>query len=144
MQVHYLLDGINTECDTIVERTVNPDDSVNVRISVTIDGKTYTVESSESTESAIVSLQNKLPQNIKILCCQSCIHGNFCAVGDKDNEIFCISDFEPESVDDIFYATEDDNEREKRSRSLLDYCDQHQKITDDRYSYNDWKYMIKG
>ena len=143
MQVHYLLDDINTECETIVERTVIPDDSVYARISVTIDGRIYTAESSESTESAIVNLQNKLPQNIKILCCQSCIHGNFCAVGNRDNEIFCISDFDPKSVDDIFYATEDDNEREKRSRSLLNYCDQYQIISDDIYSYNDWKYIIK-
>lgn len=144
MQVRYRMDDIDTVHETLVERSENPDGSVYSRISVIIGGERYAVESLESTESAIIGLQNKLPQNVKIICCQSCIHGNFCPVGDFDDEIFCISDFEPKKKEDLFHATEDDEERRKRSRNLLSVCDRYEEITDDKYSYNDWKYMTKG
>lgn len=138
------MDDIYAAYETSVEKIKNPDDSIDAGISVEIQGELYVAKSFESTESAMINLQNKLPQNVKIICCQSCIHGNFCPVGNFDDEIFCTSDFEPKMAEDIFRATENDEERRKRSRNLLYVCGRYEKITDDKYSYNDWKYMIKG
>jgi hypothetical protein len=141
MQTHYQVDDKTIKCETIVERTFNLDGSVHAQVSTTIDGKFYTAQSYASTEDAIIKLQNELPKNIKIICCQSCIHGNFCVTGDYDDEIFCLSDFEPKLIDDILHVTENKEEREKRSRNLLYCCKQYKQITNDMYSYNDWKHL---
>lgn len=143
MKVKYKLGDKFALYETSVEKSENPDDSVHVRLSVVIGGKRYTAESQESTECAVAALQNALPRNTAIICCQSCVHGNFCAVGNDDDEIFCLSDFEPHTVEDIFHATEDEEERSARSRKLLYVCDRYEEIKEERFSYNDWKYSTK-
>jgi hypothetical protein len=143
MQVKYKIDGEYALYETSIKKMVNSDDSVNVRLSMTIFNELYEAESTESTECAVISLQNTLPPNIAIVCCQSCIHGNFCAVGNNDDEIFCTSDFEPQIVDDIFFATEDEQQRRIRSRHLLYVCETYKEITEEKFSYNSWKDLAR-
>ena len=40
-------------------------------------------------EDAFADLQNKLPKNIKLLCCMTCRHGNMCPFGNEPRELYC-------------------------------------------------------
>lgn len=90
----------------------------------------------DTIEKAIFNLVEQLPSNVKIKCCFSCRHGNLCPVGNKDNEIFCVKDFEPKEKSDLFFVTEDYDEREKRSRTLFDICDDYKPLKKGYYTYN--------
>ena len=113
------------------------EDSPNRRICATINGLEYSSENTETMEKAVLDLVQKLPKNYKIKTCQSCRHGNFCPIGDCDNEIFCVKDFEPKQKSDLFFVTEDANERAKRSHTLFDTCSEYKAMKRGYYTYNE-------
>ncbi|MCM3006126.1 hypothetical protein [Priestia koreensis] len=97
-------------------------------------------EACDSIEYAVKHLQKNLPVNMKVVCCQSCRHGNFNPFGDVENEIFCLKDqtlVDKKDVVDIF--SNQDPSFGKRSRKLLDFCEDYKPIDEHKtYTYNDW------
>lgn len=92
---------------------------------------------------AFADLQKQLPQDVTIKCCLTCRHGNMCPVGNKPDELFCTKDVFITQKSDLFFYTEDDAEREKRSCGYTCVCDEYQPQTDDYYTYNDFLYQLK-
>lgn len=92
---------------------------------------------------AFADLQKKLPEGVTIKCCLTCRHGNLCPVGNPPNEVFCTKDVLITQKSDLYFYTEDDIEREKRSRQSCTLCEDYQPQTDDYYTYNDFLYHLK-
>jgi len=92
---------------------------------------------------AFAAVQKKLPNNVKLQCCLTCRHGNMCPVGNKPGELFCTKDVTVTQKSDLFFYTEDDNERAKRSRDYTECCENYQEQSDDFFTYNDYSLYIK-
>lgn len=90
-------------------------------LSLQIDNKAMTIEA-ETTEDALLELQSRLPEDCRITSCLSCRHGHFCPVGNNDNELFCVTEFEPKNKRDLYKVTEPDEEKRKRSRNLFSFA----------------------
>ena len=117
---------------------VNKDDEdMRVTLSTTIHGENYFYQT-ETTEEALILLAKNLPAKWYIKSCLSCRYGHFCPVGNSDNELFCVTDFEPKEICDLWYVTEDDGERERRSRTLFECCEDYKQQTIDYFTYNDY------
>lgn len=106
-----------------------------------IQGKKYSYQA-ETTEDALILLAKSLPEKWHIKSCLSCRYGHFCPVGNNDNELFCVTDFEPKSPRDLWEVTENNNEREKRSRMLFDSCEYYKEQSKDYYTYNDYYFKM--
>ena len=92
---------------------------------------------------AFADLQKQLPEGVSLKCCLTCRHGNLCPVGNNVNEVFCTKDVLITQKSDLYYYTEDDREREKRSRQYCGMCEDYQPQADDFYTYNDYLYHLK-
>lgn len=93
---------------------------------------------------AFADLQNQLPKDVKLKCCLVCKHGNMCPIGNLRNEVFCTNDVLISEKSDLFFYTEDDIERKKRSRKYTDICNKFGFQNPDYYTYNDWLYCLKN
>ena len=109
-----------------------------VRLRMAVAGTQIDTGFVDSMESAVDALQRALPPGAAVSCCRSCAHGNFCPVGDAEDEIFCMADIAPRTIRDIWRVTEDEAEREKRARRLLLFCDRWRENDESLYGYNDW------
>ena len=109
------------------------EDTEDDKLSMVIDGEK--IELTGNTESIFEKLSKILNEKYKIHSCYTCRFGNFCPTGDRDNEIFCVNDFEPKCKADLYFVTEDSTERKKRSRTLFDVCEDYQPCSDDYYTY---------
>lgn len=87
---------------------------------------------------AFADLQKKLPNNVKIQCCLTCRHGNMCPVGNTPGELFCTKDVVITQKSDLFFYTEDDAERKKRSHDCTNVCESYQEQTKEHFTYNDY------
>ena len=126
----------------ISHKVVSKDDEdMRVTVSTTIDGNTSSYQS-ETTEKALILLAKCLPETWHIKSCISCRYGHFCPVGNFDNELFCVTDFESKEPRDLWYVTEDDGERRKRSRTLFDCCDLYKEQSNDYFTYSDYYYEV--
>ena len=92
---------------------------------------------------AFADLQRQLPEGVFLKCCLTCRHGNLCPVGNDVNEVFCTKDVLITKKSDLYFYTEDDREREKRSKRYSDSCEDHKPQTDGFYTYNDYLYFLK-
>ena len=92
---------------------------------------------------ALADLQRKLPEGVYLKCCVTCRHGNLCPVGNDKNEVFCTKDVLIAQKSDLYFYTEDDREREKRSRQYFHLCESFQPQSDEFYTYNDYLYQLK-
>lgn len=92
---------------------------------------------------AFANLQKQLPENVFLKCCLACRHGNQCPVGNSPDEVFCTKDISITQKSDLFFYTEDEKEREKRSRTYTDVCNDHQPQRADYFTYNDYPYLLK-
>ena len=92
---------------------------------------------------AFADLQRQLPEGVLLKCCLTCRHGNLCPIGNDKNEVFCTKDVLITQKSDLYYYTEDDREREKRSRQYCGLCGDYQPQTDAFYTYNDYLYFLK-
>lgn len=92
---------------------------------------------------AFADLQRKLPEGVWLECCLTCRHGNLCPFGNAVNEVFCTKDVLITQKTDLCFYTEDDGEREKRSRTYCSVCEDYQPQGDDFYTYNDYFYYLK-
>ena len=89
---------------TVVNRD---DEDMSVTLATTIHGETR-FHQAETTEEALILLAKNLPPKWHIKSCISCRYGHFCPVGNFDNELFCVTDFEPKEPRDLWHITEDD------------------------------------
>ena len=87
------------------------------------------------TESIFMELSKILKDKYEIHSCYTCRYVNFCPIGYIDNDIFCVNDFEPNCKSDLYFVTEDREERKKRIRTLFDVCESFQPCSDDYYTY---------
>ncbi len=106
-------------------------------VSITIDDDRL-IGIGNNKEYAILNLISQFPDTIKLKACMTCRHGNFCPIGDNEDEIFCMKDIVPKQKSDLFYYTEDDKERADRVRKLLYVCDDYKPMEKDFYTYNDY------
>ena len=113
------------------------DDDMKVTLSTTIQGSTINYQS-ETTEDALILLAKDLPKTWKIRSCLSCRFGHFCPVGNFDNELFCVADFEPKTPRDLWHIIEDEKERKARSRTLFECCELYKEQSEDYFTYNDY------
>lgn len=97
-----------------------------------------------SMEYALLKLTKQLPGHITLKSCLTCRHGNFCPIGDDDNEIFCVNDFEPKQKSDLYFITEDEDERKRRQKSLFDFCHDYKPMQQGYFTYNDYYYQFFG
>ena len=134
-EIVFTVDGKDAAIPVLITSNDEQEDNPIRCILVKIGGIDM-VGRADTIEKAIFNLVEQLPSNVKIKCCFSCRHGNLCPVGNKDNEIFCVKDFEPKEKSDLFFVTEDYDEREKRSRTLFDICDDYKPLKKGYYTYN--------
>lgn len=113
------------------------DEGMIVTLSTTIHGEEHFYQT-ETTEEALILLAKNLPPQWQIKSCISCRHGHFCPVGNLDNELFCVTDFDPKEPRDLWHVTEDDQERMSRSRRLFDCCEKYVRQTADHFTYSDY------
>jgi len=102
--------------------------------------------SGQNTKLALVALQRNLPENCRIEACISCRYGNFCPIGDVDNEIFCLCDVHPRDRNDVLYYTVNEHEIERRKRQLIYVCDSYEPLCpeEEYYAYNSFLEDISG
>ncbi len=115
-------------------------------VGCTYDGKEYWGRGKDHLwTDAFADLQKKLPEGVTIKCCLTCRHGNLCPVGNAPNEVFCTKDVQilPKSdLSDLYFYTEDEEQRRIRSRQSCASCEDYQPQTDDYYTYNDFLYHL--
>lgn len=109
-------------------------------ISVIIQGEGKRFDA-ETTEDVLIKLAKSLPSGWSIKSCLSCRYGHFCPVGNYDNELFCVTEFEPKEAGDLWHITEDAEERRKRSRNLFHLCNQYSPQVSDYFTYSDY-YLV--
>ncbi len=110
---------------------------IKVKISTEIAGRSICLEG-DDTEYLLYRLAKMLPTGATLKSCISCRYGNFCPIGDYDNELFCVSDFEPKQKSDLYDVTEEQSEREKRSRNLFHVCGQYIPQSEEYYTYSNY------
>lgn len=147
LNVNYIIDGILSVIPTkMIYEKSNKDEIKNIHYEINFENYCFKSNTYDDTEFAIKNLQQVLPQNISIACCQSCRHGNFCPYGDNDNEMFCLKDMiynNKSDVCEIFDTCENYSKNydflRTRRRKLLDFCTDYKPISyNEYYTYNDW------
>ncbi|MBR6726230.1 MAG: hypothetical protein IKL81_04505, partial [Clostridia bacterium] len=120
---------------------IDPD---SMTVTVTYGGKAYwSAPSCHTWEAAFASLQRSLPEGVKIKCCLTCAHGNFCPYGNKSGEIFCLKNDKPKNkldVCDLLNGTKDLDETRKE---LSFVCTDYREASEDHYAYNDYLHCLK-
>ena len=89
-----------------------------------------------------VDLQKALPDNVKIACCMTCIHGNMCPYGNGPHQLLCTKGMEIKSKDDMIDACSIEGFYDKREVKAYGYCDDFIYQSDDYYTYNDYLYRL--
>lgn len=122
--------------------SIEPPPTVNV--GCTFEGKEYWGYGSDHLWiDAFADLQKHLPEGIYLKCCLTCRHGNLCPVGNAVNELFCTRDILITQKSDLYFYTEDEVERAKRSRKYCYLCEDYQPQTDNFYTYSDYFHFLK-
>ena len=93
---------------------------------------------------AIAALQNQLPDGVRIKGCVTCRHGNLCPTGNNPNEVFCTKDAAIAEKRDLFFYTEDPEQRTRRARTFFHSCESWQEQTEECYTYSDYLEHLKG
>lgn len=91
---------------------------------------------------AFADLQRHLPEAVFLKCCLTCRHGNLCPVGNAPNEVFCMKDVVIKQKSDLYFYTEDNNERVTRTRQYNNQCESYEPQSDNYYTYNDYWYFL--
>lgn len=147
LNVNYLVDGVLTVIPTTmfyeeVYKEINDKEIPNIYFEINIGQASIKSKLAAYIEYAIINLQESLPSNIKIVCCQSCRYGNFCPYGNNDNEIYCFKDTVIKSKSDLCdYFSNNLEIIGQRIKKLLDCCDEYKPVSyDEYYTYNDWMF----
>ena len=118
-------------------------DPPSMSITLTYDGKKYWSNSVCHTwEAAFAALGKSLPDGVKVKCCVTCRHGNFCPFGNKSGEIFCLKTFAPKNKSDVCDFMNNDEVYYAGSRFISDFCSDYKEQSEDYYSYNSYLYYM--
>ncbi len=124
----------------VIHTVLHPnEEDMRVTLCAVIHGKMRSY-SSDTTEDALILLAKDLPEDWHMKSCFSCRYGHFCPVGDYDNELFCVTEFEPKNPRDLWHVTKDDSERKERSRTLFDLCERYLEQSEDYFTYSDYPF----
>jgi len=122
----------------------DPDEISEMTIRTQFDGKEIIAAGTDYPfADAYADLQNKLPEGVMLTGCVACRHGNMCPVGDLPDEVFCTKDVAITCRSDLYFYTEDEEERKRRLRHYTDFCDAFQPQKDDAFTYNDYRFYLK-
>lgn len=111
-------------------------------ISVSINEQEVSLEA-ETTAEVLIKLAKSLPSGWSMKSCLSCRYGHFCPTGNADNELFCVTEFEPKKISDLWHVTEDNEERRRRSRQLFNICNQYMPQVKGYFTYSDYSALVK-
>ncbi len=139
--ITYISNGIFLEVPTkMLFRKCMDEACRDIHFEVLLDNNVIKSKASHSMEYAIAYLQKQLPEGIAIACCQSCRYGNFCPLGDMENEIFCFKGISADSREAILKVfIEKPDLLTDRSRNLLSICGAFMPINErNHYTYNSW------
>ncbi len=115
-----------------------------VNVGCRYDGKEYWGHGRDHLwVDAFADLQRQLPTDVWLKCCLTCRYGNLCPVGNVADEVFCTKDVLITQKSDLYFYTEDDGEREKRSRQYCCVCEDYQSQAEGFYTYNDFLSFLK-
>ena len=136
LRVYYHEEWVNYKGELVQSPAVN--------IGCEFEGKEYRGQGSDYLWiDAFADLQRQLPTGISLKCCLTCRYGNLCPVGNNPNEVFCTKDVSITQKSALFFYTEDNSERTKRSRQYCCLCEDYQPQSDDFYTYNDYLFFLK-
>lgn len=122
----------------VYRKVVNENDEhMWTTMSVSIRGKEMSFDA-ETTAEVLFKFAKSLPDDWYIHTCLSCRYGHFCPIGNVDNELFCVTEFEPKRKSDLYFVTEDEDERSKRSRNFFQICDKYLPQVHEYFTYNDY------
>jgi len=84
-------------------------------------------------------LQTKLPEDVKIACCMTCRHGNFCPYGNQENQLFCTKglDITEDSINGPSVCSVE------RAVTAFDVCRDFVYQSDAFYTYNDYLFVLR-
>ena len=144
--VNIITDKGTDTLDIVISFDNDDLDEVNeVTIRTNYNGEEITaIGSRYPFEDAYAELQRKLPENVRLAACVACRFGNMCPVGNAIDEVFCTSDVDISEKSDLYYYTEDEAERSKRSRHFSDFCADFQPQEEDVFTYNDYYSYLTG
>lgn len=128
----------------VYHAVVNQDEEdVTVTISTTVQDEKVVLQA-DTTEEALIQLAKSFPAGWNIKSCLSCRYGHFCPVGDYDNELLCVTEFEVKTPRDLWHVTENIEERAKRSRTLFDLCDRYLLQSNGYFTYSDYYFRMNN
>jgi hypothetical protein len=108
-------------------------------VTVDLDGKNYWSDATCHTwEEAFSSLQKSLPEGVKIKCCLSCRHGNFCPYGNKNDEIYCLKNDSPKNKLDVCDLLNGDKDLTAKRKDVSFICPDYREASEGHYAYNDY------
>ena len=108
-------------------------------VTVDLDGKKYWSNTICHTwEEAFASLQKSLPEGVKIKCCLSCRHGNFCPYGNKNDEIYCLKNDSPKNKLDVCDLLNGDKDLTAKRKDVSFICPDYREAIEGHYAYNDY------
>ncbi|MCR4576400.1 MAG: hypothetical protein K5784_00640 [Clostridiales bacterium] len=118
----------------------DPDEATKMIIKIRFEGKEITAAG--EFEETYAYLQKQLPESVKLEGCVTCRHGNMCPIGDRIDEVFCTKDVSITCKSDLYFYTEDDDERKRRSRKYNDFCDDYAPQENGVFTYSDYLYYL--
>ena len=122
-----------------VSQMVTQTDGKNMRVTLSMEMQgTPAIWQADTTEEAFIRLAKSLPEDWHIRSCISCRFGQFCPVGDADNELFCVKEFEPRSPLDLLPIMQDNFQRKIRRRTLFDTCEDYRVQNGTYRTYGDY------
>jgi hypothetical protein len=83
-------------------------------------------------------LQKSLPEGVKIKCCLSCRHGNFCPYGNKNDEIYCLKNDSPKNKLDVCDLLNGDKDLTAKRKDVSFICPDYREASEGHYAYNDY------
>ena len=139
IQTSITLHTPNGDVPTLLDMT-HAEEADTLQLHLRYEGTSYQTSavSAGRIEHAFAALQRPLPADVYLQCCLTCQHGNFCPVGSDFNEIFCTKDLKISKKADLFFPTEDADERSRRQRAYCDCCPSFAPQVPDVFTYNDY------
>ena len=118
-------------------------DPPSMSITLTYDGKNYWSDAICHTwEEAFAALQRGLPEGVKVKCCLTCRHGNFCPYGNKSGEIFCLKNDKPKNKLDVCDLLNGDKDLNAKRKDISFVCPEYSEASEEHYAYNDYLYSL--
>jgi hypothetical protein len=112
-------------------------------VTITYDDKKYwSLPPCHTWEDAFAALQKGLPEGVKIKCCLTCRHGNFCPYGNKSGEIFCLKNDKPKNKLDVCDLLNGGKDLDEKRKEIPFVCPDYREASEDHYAYNDYLHCL--